>query len=1529
MEQILQLNDVFAGMNVFEDLALGVVASYLANHLPIITQNKGLQTRMDEAYQRALEQWCRNDDVRRSLSSRMFAHVDKLKLALKNNSLPIGHPQLVELEELWAAELRNDSLCYQFILESRLIYQQELIEEVRNAIRDLKSQKEDTFAKIRCGQQNHLPVVGYLRRYCTTNKDEHNRLYNSLLNKKPNTLADYVIGCVLPNTNKFVLYSSAQTGKTTELQNLCYELQESGLYYPVSFEVRNNTNLKRFDLPEIAEIDGKIVVVVIDALDEVNGQKREDLLEEVCAYAAAHPEMKMVLSCRSNYRREDRFDLFQEVYLENLHHNEIIGYIDSKLGRGSDLLAQINSRNLYDFAKNPFYLQVIVSSYKEKGNLPDNRAEIYEFFIKKSYKNQKTKKTSSTKTFTEEQMFAQLERVALVQSLMNVQTLSHEEMRQCAIGGEELLEECKRYDILQFDGERWFFIHSAFREWLVANYLKNKGLYAAKRLSMHPNQRIKPEWYNIIMVWLSMYGAEDKKKIDEIVEWLQRSCSELIAYIDKENIDRQTRSGIFKLILCEYKDLGIRFSNAMSDDYRNLIDFAYSQETMEFLIQEIAEAEVDSYYHADLMCFCYFLDWRLLNEDLRNRLLIALDNSIKRALSVCSKMDMNLLFLGNPYFRKEVFVDRYYNLLKDSDNRDAVKELIGLIASVHCSDKYADYILQKEKLVNDYWDNGVSVLVVRNCVYDAYRGFSSVENIKKLFSHLCEDQYLYLNKDWKNYLDVIGVLLPKAYELGDTNMHQALDGFYCFLFRENNNNSYAEDLSSILPIWREIYAKYELDKPLRESFLNDWKQLSSNKNGNCGDITNLILKTGLWMTVEDVDNLYNSFSQDDQNLASWINSFCPCQEVVLYARKRYDEFFPEHPTLAKARVRKAQHLRDFANYDIFKQYVLEAIEKFPTNNRQEIYREYRKDPDGCNEYVLSFFSQLCDNEGFFLVEEIKDKIRDKQIYEAFFMHEVANKVLNGQSKDFITQEIRERIINKARYIINNNSDSRFEYFQSVAIKLMLAGVFSIDRDMLVSLLRYSSVSITKRQKGNFGNTYTLFEFICENGDSAKIGEAVLNCFESQNDIFRRNCVAFSKFLLDKHIKGGVDAIFKCVADKTDRWQYLADELIQHHQKINELKLLAENFNDEDLLSICHSFNRQQGLEPWILSQLEPRFDQLINNSEIDTLRFLLSAGSLKALDYLVDNEDLLQKDYSFSLQYSSTVAIVPLCELLPKLKLDRIAHSMLVQSITSSLQNIVLKNEDSKDEVIKGLRKIIEKDRSFSYLNRTIASIEEKYYAAFSGYKDISKVIEIIDDSTDLNREERKVFMDGYVYISYNWEAKSSQTVDYLCLVLETDSIPYKRDTRDCPYQDNIKQFMEAIREGKKVIVVLSRAYLMSQNCMFELIGIVENAAYPANLYPIVEDDTIRDSRFYVDLVRHWKEEKERQKQIVDEINEIDMNQAIPEQKKYDQIEKIYSLLTTIKDYIDWTNTSSMSSLSSTRFKVIIDKILEDKGENV
>ena len=257
---------------------------------------------------------------------------------------------------------------------------------------------------------------------------------------------------------------------------------------------------------------------------------------------------------------------------------------------------------------------------------------------------------------------------------------------------------------------------------------------------------------------------------------------------------------------------------------------------------------------------------------------------------------------------------------------------------------------------------------------------------------------------------------------------------------------------------------------------------------------------------------------------------------------------------------------------------------------------------------------------------------------------------------------------------------------------------------------------------------------------------------------------------------------------------------------------------------------------------------------------------------------------------------------------------------------------DALLEVKSYLRQLTQKGQQFKYLNRLIISYEDKYYAAGYGVTTIKEAMIKVDSDEDTKTgkkvEEEKVWGENEgVYISYNWEGHSSHIVDFLCFVFENKGIPYLRDKKDCNYLDNIKEFMNAIRAGKTVIVVFSRPYLKSKNCMYELSGILQDPCYKDRILPVVVDDTIRESQFYVDLVKYWKEEKDKQEDIVKQLLEIDEEMVEPQQTKLNEIKDVYALLKGITEYIDWVNAENLDAMCATRFKTIIDKIIERRGE--
>lgn len=110
---------------------------------------------------------------------------------------------------------------------------------------------------------------------------------------------------------------------------------------------------------------------------------------------------------------------------------------------------------------------------------------------------------------------------------------------------------------------------------------------------------------------------------------------------------------------------------------------------------------------------------------------------------------------------------------------------------------------------------------------------------------------------------------------------------------------------------------------------------------------------------------------------------------------------------------------------------------------------------------------------------------------------------------------------------------------------------------------------------------------------------------------------------------------------------------------------------------------------------------------------------------------------------------------------------------------------------------------------------------------------------------------------------------------------------------------------------------------MYELSGVMNHPDYIKRILPVVVDDNVRNTSFYISLAKYWKKQKEQQEKTVKKLKEVDEFLAAPEEKKLREIEAIYKLLPVIKEYIDWTNTENLNAMCSTKFSSIIRKIRE------
>lgn len=1533
----------------FDDIIIGFIISYVAGSIPSLKDifasksKKSLEHYVEDGYNQAITKWVEDNPIKHKIAAQRLSSVGQfgeLVNYFDNNSVSI----VKQLIPLWAIELRKDEEYYQLIQTVEINNLNDKIDKLTKLI---AQRDENSLPQIRRGRIQHKPVNGYIRRYCSSDESGSNYLGYLLGTKERHTLAEYVTNIEDSKDNKYILYSSAQYGKTTELMQLCWELQESGLYLPVSFEVRNNTTLKRTDLPSFQYYGDKEVVVIIDALDEVNGPKYEDLLEEIRGYAYDHPEIKMVLSCRSNYRREKQLDLFKELFLEELTGDDIREYVFSKLGKikGRQILKIMAENQLYDFAKIPFFLNVLIDASIKEKPLPKTKAEIYKLFIESSYYKEKTEKmVPITKGHNLEESIKLLERAALGMSLLNTQSLSKEELLECLYNDSGNLDECIRLDLLRIEeGNQYSFKHNAFREWLVANYLSRAGLPKAIEFATHPNGRIKPEWYNIIMLWVSMYRKDKKKEISAILNWLKGCSLELVIYIDKDMLDERTRNEIFKGLLLEYKSLGIRMSNIMTQDYKNLLSFGCSDETVSFLADEIDNSKIGTAYYADLMCLCYFLDWDALkrkNKDLTERLFVSLETKTKEILSFDGYNDLSLLYFDNKFFKGKEYFDRIFEIVKDSEHYEVVRSMIRLIDLADNVDEYIDYILEKEKFVHNQTEGNTTHVVTRSCIYSTLNKVQSIEGVKKVLSHEFYDTRSYHQEDKDEYCRMMKSILDRACDYikdGDLELAEILEGYFVRYYEDYHyhfdRDTHTQDLFLAL---RKCYIDAGLKPRGQKMFNEEVSFIFSHLGGDeikRDDLHKVFHMAALWMTEEDVKEDFSHFSSStptDLYKASWYREI-PYKEVAECASTLYKEIFPQPDHNAKRIVRYRKSFEDFADYSVFKQIVLEMASGLDEHtSRREYNKRLRELEEGYNMYAFRFFIQFTKGSDEYDIQEIIRRIKDEEFYEAFFMNEIAQMHEHPGSELNITDEIKERCTSTARSIVLKISKRESPaYFWEVAIKQLLKGSFTIPSDVLFSLIDFGWVKISKKDDIAFYSIeYSLFDYIREYVAEEELTPVVLRKFKE--NINRERYVLsydFSKYILDNYVEEGYDLALTFALSDEYRSENILDILIKNNIKVDGIRAGIPEMEVPNRLYCYSLLAKESQWKDWVKENLEAEYKSLDGYNLKRAVQLLTVLGSVEALNHLQLHPEYILEGDSFNFNYDNLNAVPALCYFLDYVQKNRCDGPFMQNSILLSLERIAIKSEDALIEVKSYLQKLIQKGENYKYLNRFLISFENKYYETYKGVKCVEDAMSMVDSvrntgidtKRDTGKEGLKV--DDYIYISYSWEGESAHIVDFLCFVLEVEGIPYKLDKKDCHYTENIKEFMDAIRDGKTVVVVFSRPYMMSHNCMYELSGIMGDPSYKERILPVVVEDTIRDSQFYIQLVEFWKSKKDEVHENVRQLRAIDPEMAEPEEKVLSEINEVYGLLKEIKQYVNWANAANISTLCTERFKPLINII--------
>ena len=130
------------------------------------------------------------------------------------------------------------------------------------------------------------------------------------------------------------------------------------------------------------------------------------------------------------------------------------------------------------------------------------------------------------------------------------------------------------------------------------------------------------------------------------------------------------------------------------------------------------------------------------------------------------------------------------------------------------------------------------------------------------------------------------------------------------------------------------------------------------------------------------------------------------------------------------------------------------------------------------------------------------------------------------------------------------------------------------------------------------------------------------------------------------------------------------------------------------------------------------------------------------------------------------------------------------------------------------------------------------------------------------------------VYVSYAWKDESAtdvRVVDKLDAAWEKRNHgKLQRDKRSVGYAASIQAYMDRLAAGAHVIVVLSDAYLKSEYCMYELLGIYENKNFRSRISPIVLTGTaIYKADDQIEYRKYWEGEFNALDKQIKSLNDV------------------------------------------------------------
>lgn len=1326
------VKDWFCGINYKQGIA-GAVISFFVGGLLKKLFDKYKTPVEEDAFKKALKRWKSHEYLKGYYKKHSLQTINDYCAYVINHGGD-SDQLVIELYGLFEAELQKSTDGRVFLqnLRQKTLYKEqyealmkvnEMLVEHRTLHQMLDALRNELKTHNK-GQRVFDKVEGYIERYCTLRlkKDE---LFNYLLLHEAigrHKLIDIVSGKTDFKGNKFVLYSDAQTGKTTELLNLGWELQQEGKLIPIMFRIRGCQDIKQ-ELPALSADIEKGLVAIIDALDEkFDGNARLGLYHEIETYAREHPDLKIVVTCRENFSKEFSFEGFTELSLNDLSWNEAIDYLIKAGVEG--IIEEIEGKSLFEFVRTPFYLQALVDYYKEKHTIPENKGDLYEFFIEKRlHQEEGLGLRQNSEMLTTGRIL--LQKMAVAMQLMGENHISKDELLELFDKNYEDYNRIQRTGLLEIEDGKYGFSHNSFKEYFVAKFLLDIGnLERVQNLCCYKGTRlVRNGWYNTVALLLSQL-PQNTPLSKQIMDWIAGDNKELVLYIDRKLFDEEQRSSIFKEIIEWHKLKSLRIGDLVSRKYEDLMAFGRSKMSFRYLISELKACEEIDCHLVNIL----FLIRYLRIEDLTAEQTLEMRNLLL-TLFEKHKNDEDHVYIffevfRSPWFVTEETVDNVFKIEKDAVHPEIVNHLIEYLTETGYSDKYIDEIVKRSKFICDYPKNGVINIVRKDDLHKAYESLSAWESIRKALDQLKEDylQHRYTSIYEEDYVETLEKLLTKISGM-IVDYPEVPDYVYNML------SSLAEDGYCLRHMkkdpFREFFVKNDLASLyFDKSFQALRSRVIDGPNNTEGGVTRNIVESNAYCAalllddskLNEVETQIDDKNVNWENLLGWLWDYSNQDirdKIDLIRKKHFPKLWKDRNSIPFWQVKEQQEYDELMDYVQFKNAVLKVVQEKAPKNREDLkaLRKARvsfsdEEVIGISRYVLGVFNDFYySKENTYDLEGIRKTIEDFTQYQRIILYFNAESLYSGSERISVNESQKQAFKDAALLVLKNLALRPYgglDECEKQAINVLLHHDVILDRELLLRLLPYSSLSIHLQCDRINGLEYSLFNLICEQtaDDKQKFLNALRSCMNKDVAYPEENWKEWGVYLIDNKVSSEyVRIINQIVSMKCADPSLSIIISLLGNEETRPMLLKREVMEKCDLGKrefIYSHLASEQEMDAYVLENLERDFDKMDDYLKKRAFRILLTKGSIKGLKYA--EEHIQDMDMRADLRNFSVEALPLLMSLYSKAvdSLDRSDYP----GIMNAVESMALANDEGWEKVEQLFEELIrENGRKYQHLN--------------------------------------------------------------------------------------------------------------------------------------------------------------------------------------------------------------------------------------